>query len=520
VGEPFDDSIYQQFRAKLRSAMEKPFVFVMINAALLLLAVGTVRAQPPAPVASAVQANLAPHPAPEQPLPFSHKTHVGMALPCQLCHTNPSPGKQMTFPATATCMSCHATTAIDRPAIKKLAAYADSKQPIPWVRVYKVLPGVTWTHREHLQAGVRCESCHGAVADLDAMAEMTAVTAMASCITCHQARSVSAACNVCHAWPKDASLVPAPMPLRVIAFPGGANLPLWVAEDKGLFAHEQLTVKLSPTPNSVVLVQSLINEEEDIALAAFDNVVAYQEGQGEVNLSTTPDLFAFMGFSHGTVRLVVNPDIKDYDGLRGKTLAVDAVATGYSLVLRKLLQSGGLKDGDYRLESVGSTAARAQALMENKFPGTILTTPLEITPESRGYRRLANAIDVLGPYQTIVGMTRRSWATGNHDALVGFIRASSEAIDWLFDSKNRTEAVAIYRRHLPNVSPDDAQRHVAALLAKREGFTRGGAFDSQGMVTVLRIRSEFGLPQKTLTDPARYIDESYQKAARRAVGAE
>jgi hypothetical protein len=32
-------------------------------------------------------------------------------------------------------------------------------------------------------------------------------------------------------------------------------------------------------------------------------------------------------------------------------------------------------------------------------------------------------------------------------------------------------------------------------------------------MTVLRIRSELGLPQKTLTEPARYIDESYRQAA-------
>jgi ABC-type nitrate/sulfonate/bicarbonate transport system substrate-binding protein len=310
-----------------------------------------------------------------------------------------------------------------------------------------------------------------------------------------------------------ASLVHAQTPLRVIGFPGGANLPLWVAEDKGMFAREQLAVTVSSCPNSVVLVQSLVKDEEDIAMAAFDNVVAYQEGQGEATLSTTPDFFAFMGFSRGTVRLVVSPDVKGYDDLRGKTLAVDAVATGYSLVLQKLLQLGGLKEGDYRLESVGATATRAQALMENKFSGTILTTPLEIAPESRGYRRLANAVDVLGPYQTIVGMARRSWAKGNHDALVGFIRASTEAIDWLFDPKNRAEAVAIYRKHLPNVPEDAVQQHVNALLGEREGFTRGGALDPEGMMTVLRIRSELGRPQKTLTDPARYVDERYQQAA-------
>jgi ABC-type nitrate/sulfonate/bicarbonate transport system substrate-binding protein len=499
--------------------MKRLFDIFLMIAAFTSLAAGAVRAQPPTPAAWAIPANLAPHPAPEQPLPFSHKTHVAMSLPCQLCHTNPTPGRQMAFPATATCMNCHATIVTDRPAIKKLAQYAKSHQPIPWVRVYQVLRGVTWTHRKHLQAGVPCENCHGAVASLDAMAETTAVTAMASCIGCHQARGASAACTVCHAWPKDAALGFAQTPLRVIGFPGGANLPLWVAEDKGLFAREQLAVKLSPTPNSVALVQSLINDEEDIALAAFDNVVAYQEGQGEVNFSAAPDFFAFMGFSHGTVRLVVSPAIKNYDDLRGKTLAVDAVATGYSLVLRKLLQLGGLAEGDYRLESVGSTATRAQALMENKFPGTILTTPLEIAPESRGYRRLANAVDVLGPYQTIVGMARRSWAMGNRDALVSFIRASSESIDWLFDPKNRAEAVAIYRRHAPNVPEDAARRHINALLGEHEGFIPGGGLDSAGMMTVLRIRSEFGLPQKMLTDPARYVDERYRQAARHPVGA-
>jgi ABC-type nitrate/sulfonate/bicarbonate transport system substrate-binding protein len=311
-----------------------------------------------------------------------------------------------------------------------------------------------------------------------------------------------------------ASLVHAQAPLRVISFPGGANLPLWVAEDKGLFARERLAVRLSPTPNSVTLVQSLLEGEQDIALAAFDNVVAYQEGQGEVKLPTTPDLFAFMGVSRGTIRLVVNPGIKGYEDLRGKTLAVDAVATGYSLVLQKLLQLGGLKDGDYRLESVGGTGARAQALMENKFSGTILTTPLEIAPEARGYRRLANAIDILGPYQTIVGMARRRWAEDNRAALVGFIRASTEAIDWLFDPTNRAEAVAIYRSHLPNLPGAAAQAHVDALLGEREGFTPGGALDPAGMMTVLRIRSELGVPRKELTDPARYIDERYRESAK------
>jgi len=50
-----------------------------------------------------------PLPAPEQPLPYSHKAHLALGLECQLCHTNPDHDRLMTFPETATCMKCHAS---------------------------------------------------------------------------------------------------------------------------------------------------------------------------------------------------------------------------------------------------------------------------------------------------------------------------------------------------------------------------------------------------------------------------
>lgn len=301
--------------------------------------------------------------------------------------------------------------------------------------------------------------------------------------------------------------------LRVIVFPGGANLPLWVAQEHGLFAQEGTSIAISPTPNSVFLVKSLMQGDQDIALSNFDNIVGYQEGQGEVTLSEAPDFFAFMGFSRGSVRLVVNPQIKSFADLEGKTLGVDAVATGYSLALRKMLRLSGLADGAYTLESIGGTAMRARALMENKIAGTILTTPLELVPESRGFRRLANLADVVGPYQTIVGMARRSWAARHSDALIGFARAAVNAIEWLFDARNRIDVARIYRQHLPEASEAAALAAVDAMLREREGFSRGGSLDPEGMATVLRIRSEFGRPPRQLDDPHRYIDETYLRAA-------
>src|SRR5467141_2079801 len=101
-------------------------------------------------------------------------------------------------------------------------------------------------------------------------------------------------------------------PVSVIVFPGGFNWPIWVAQEKGYFAKGGIEVRLTPTPNSVFQLTSLIEGKFDIGLTAFDNVIAYMEGQGEASLSVQPDLFVFMGGDNGLLSLVtgaVNPRI-------------------------------------------------------------------------------------------------------------------------------------------------------------------------------------------------------------------
>ena len=49
----------------------------------------------------------------------------------------------------------------------------------------------------------------------------------------------------------------------------------------------------------------------DIAGTAFDNVVAYQEGQGAVKFDRQPDLFAFMGATQVELAFIVAPEIVD-----------------------------------------------------------------------------------------------------------------------------------------------------------------------------------------------------------------
>jgi ABC-type nitrate/sulfonate/bicarbonate transport system substrate-binding protein len=307
----------------------------------------------------------------------------------------------------------------------------------------------------------------------------------------------------------------APKPVNLIVFPGGFNWPIWVAQEKGLFTRHGIAPKITPTPGSAFQLTGLIEGKFDIAMTAIDNLIAYREGQGEAKI-LGPDLVAFMGGDNGFLRLVAVPEVKSFADLKGKTVSVDALTTGYAFVLFELLERGGLqRDRDYQVERAGGVMQRFSALMEKKHAATLLLSPFEVQAEARGYTRLADASTMLGAYQGLVGGARKSWADTNRDAVIGYIRAFSEAVDWLYQPTNKEEAIAILRKNLPAMNEQAGQAAYAVLLHPRDGFQRKARIDLEGVRTVLRLRSKYAEPQKSLTDPGRYYDDSFYKAAMR-----
>lgn len=104
----------------------------------------------------------------------------------------------MSLPGTDVCMSCHSTQPASTPALEALSAFASSGAPIPWKRVYQLPAYVYWSHASHLDAGVRCSDCHGAVEEVDVMRQLTNVASKNGCVTCHEARQSFVDCGDCH----------------------------------------------------------------------------------------------------------------------------------------------------------------------------------------------------------------------------------------------------------------------------------------------------------------------------------
>ena len=185
-------------------------------------------------------------------------------------------------------------------------------------------------------------------------------------------------------------------PVSIITFGGGFNLPAWVAERQGFFAKHGVAVKLTITPNSTFLMTNLIDGKFDIGIFGIDNLVAYQEGAGEGKTTAKPDLVTFMGLNGGFLHLIASPDIKSVAGLRGKSISVDALTTGYAFVLRDMLARAGLKDSDVSYVPTGGSLARFRSVVDGKNAATLLNTPFDLQAVDRGMVRLGSAGQLLG----------------------------------------------------------------------------------------------------------------------------
>jgi hypothetical protein len=137
---------------------------------------------------------------PAQPIPFSHLTHVGtVKLACADCHVYPVKfGDPVGIPDAPKCLECHAFSVKPTATLSTLNAFAEKKQPIPWVRVFALRDFVFFDHRYHLQNGAQCEDCHGPIGGEDVVSDRQNAVKMAFCQPCHVNSGAKAGCNTCH----------------------------------------------------------------------------------------------------------------------------------------------------------------------------------------------------------------------------------------------------------------------------------------------------------------------------------
>jgi hypothetical protein len=126
------------------------------------------------------------HTAREQPVPFSHKHHVGgEGFDCRYCHTSVEKSAFAGIPPTKTCMNCHSQIWADSPMLEKVRESYKTGEPLQWTRVHDLPEFVYFNHSIHVNKGVGCSTCHGRI-DRMPLTWQENTLLMEWCTNCHR----------------------------------------------------------------------------------------------------------------------------------------------------------------------------------------------------------------------------------------------------------------------------------------------------------------------------------------------
>lgn len=121
-----------------------------------------------------------------QPIPFSHKHHVGDdGLDCRYCHTGVETSRYAGLPSTHICLSCHSQLYTEARLLEPLRESARTGRPIAWRRVHSLPDFVYFDHSVHVAKGVACIECHGHL-DQMPLTWRAQPLQMQWCIACHR----------------------------------------------------------------------------------------------------------------------------------------------------------------------------------------------------------------------------------------------------------------------------------------------------------------------------------------------
>lgn len=271
------------------------------------------------------------------------------------------------------------------------------------------------------------------------------------------------------------------------------SLPMLVAEEKGFYGSHGLDLEFGQVSSSTQQFEFLSDGRYDVVQTSPDNTANYRLN-GSNPIGRRVDAQGFLGMDYGMLLVVVaQADIHSVEELRGRTISVDAPASGFAYVMYKILANHGLEVGeDFDVVSTGGVYDRYVAMVDEKadFAATLMSGGFETRAAAAGFNLLDSVHDLYESYLGVWAAARRQWLEDNTDLVVDFVRAYREATAWVFDQANRDECLEMLQR-APNTSLELAEKLYEIQLRPGVGNVPDGGIDPEGVRNVLALRAEF-----------------------------
>ena len=134
-------------------------------------------------------------------------------------------------------------------------------------------------------------------------------------------------------------------------------------------------------------------------------------------------------------KLLVRPEVKKPEDLRGKKVAVSGFGSLGDFLERYIMKKYGIEPGrDVVMLSIGTQPDRIQALINGVVDAADLSYPADVQAERKGFKVLWDAKqEVSYPSMSIV--TRRKWVAEDRDTVMRMVKAHVEGIHYLKANK-------------------------------------------------------------------------------------
>jgi len=234
--------------------------------------------------------------------------------------------------------------------------------------------------------------------------------------------------------------------LTVVSYPARpAKLPLWLAQDAGLFERNGLKVSLKELNSSEELVQSIQNREGQI-YAVTANWLVSGIGDGF-------DLVFVANTGYSVLKLVARPNIRRPEELKGKKVGTGEANSSQDRITRQALLRLGLNpDRDVTLVPFGSRSIqRLNALLKGEIDATTSNEDNLFDLERRGEIGKVRVLADNESLKLFIGAgvdfaVSRPLLVNSRFTVKEFVRSLCEAI--ALARNDRSWADRTYTRHL------------------------------------------------------------------------
>jgi len=234
---------------------------------------------------------------------------------------------------------------------------------------------------------------------------------------------------------------------------------LWVTKDAGLFDKHGLNVEMIYIAGSSKIVQAMLAREIRISEIAIPAVI-------QANLAGA-DLVMLAGPNHRPgQKLMVKPEIKSREDLKGKKLGVTRFGTSDDFLLRYILTQWGIQpDREVALIQMGGSQEILVGLSSQAIDGGMISSPLNLRALKLGFQMLVDLSAIGVDYQGAGVVTTRSYVREQPDIVRRYLRAYVEGLHrFKTDRQFSLKVLAKYSRTAERDMLEETYNHYAVKV--------------------------------------------------------